>query len=626
MLKTNSVYRHLFKSKQIAFSGGIQLPFKRFNSSSDGPKEVFTRINDPKDPKRQNFFQYTWGSWLIDDKIEKAKRQTKFSIEGLTKLIQNLGKETKNAEKDENGATSITPPKKLDDGSVILPHNSKAVSDSDDSLLIKSIASIHEGKHHRIYKVSLSSGKDLVLRIPYKLESDYAISQKIKSECATIDFLDLKLGLKVPKIIAYGPDSQNSVESPFILMEYISGDLLMRKWDPLTPDVEGSSDKLLSVIEPIAAFQEKVLSFTFNKFGSLYFSSDVSALEQDNIPYDGEESEELQNRWKIGPTISRSFAKNKNKLSSKHISQYNKVVDSDKPLEVISSVAEVELENLKNRLALAQADAGGKVENITLLNKMITTFEHLKVIAPKSINPNSKAIPNVGEIFKPRLNLPDLDPLNVIVAKEKNDEFFFLDFEYSSIQPFILTSYPAFVAYQGVKIYNLEEEVPGFNELEEREKEQYRFVYYKTRNERLWELELNKRRHDLIAIASPYIKALKNPYIQALNFKNDKDYLYVEEAIIQLQPYWETFVLNELCNDENKEFPIEYSSEYLDEHQTDLDAYQMELASQPFAATGGWVPQDMFSSLKEQGILVADSNGNYKIQFEEQKDNEKDTN
>lgn len=626
MLKTNSVCRHLLKSKKIAFPGGRQLPFKRFNSSSDGPKEVFTRINDPKDPKRQNFFQYTWGSWLVDDKIEKAKRQTKFSIEGLTKLIQSLGNEAKSVEKNGNGEALITPPRKLDDGSVILPHNSKAVSDSADSLLIKSIASIHEGKHHRIYKVSLSSGKDLVLRIPYKLESDYAISQKIKSECATIDFLDLKLGLNVPKVIAYGPNSQNLVESPFILMEFISGDLLMRKWDPLTPDVEGSNDKLQSVIEPIAAFQEKVLSFTFNKFGSLYFLNDLTALEQDNIPYDGEESAELQNRWKIGPTISRSFAKNKNKLSSKQVSQYNKVIDLDKPLEVISSVAEVELENLKNRLALAQADAGGKVEDITLLNKMITTFEHLKDIAPKLINPNSKAIPNVGEIFKPRLYLPDLDPLNVIVAKERNDEFFFLDFEYSSIQPFILTSYPAFVAYQGVKIYNLEEEVPGFNELEEREKEQYRFVYYKTRNERMWELELNKRRHDLIAIASPYIKALKNPYIQALNFKNDKDYLYIEEAIIQLQPYWETFVLNELCNDDSKEFPIEYSSEYLDVHQTDLDAYQLELASQPFAATGGWVPQDMFSSLKEQGLLVADSNGNYKIQFEEQKDNEKDTN
>lgn len=626
MLRTNLFYRYLLKSKHVAFPSGRQLPSKRFNSSSDGPKEVFTRINDPKDPKRQSFFQYTWGSWLVDDKIEKAKRQTKFSIEGLTKLIQGLGDEAKSLKNTGNGEVLITPPKKLDDGSVILPHNLRAISGSAGSLLIKSIASIHEGKHHRIYKVSLSSGKDLVLRIPYKLESDYAISQKIKSECATIDFLDLKLGLNVPKVIAYGPNSQNLVESPFILMEFISGDLLMRKWDPLTPDVEGSNDKLSSVIEPIAAFQEKVLSFTFNKFGSLYFLSDVSALEQDNIPYDGEESVELQNRWKIGPTISRSFAKNKNKLSSKQVSQYNKVIDLDKPLEVMSSVAEVELENLKNRLALAQADAGGKVEDITLLNKMITTFEHLKVMAPKLINPHSKAIPNVGEIFKPRLNLPDLDPLNVIIAKERNHECFFLDFEYSTIQPFILTSYPAFVAYQGVKIYNLEEEVPGFNELEEKEKEQYRFVYYKTRNERLWELELNKRRHDLIAIASPYIKALKNPYIQALNFKNDKDYLYIEEAIIQLQPYWETFVLNELCNDDNKEFPIDYSSEYLDEHQTDLDAYQMELASQPFAATGGWVPQDMFSSLKEQGLLVTDSNGNYKIQFEGQKDNEKDTN
>ena len=36
------------------------------------------------------------------------------------------------------------------------------------------------------------------------------------------------------------------------------------------------------------------------------------------------------------------------------------------------------------------------------------------------------------------------------------------------------------------------------------------------------EFELNKYRHDLIAIASPHIKVLKSPYLQALDVKNAK--------------------------------------------------------------------------------------------------------
>lgn len=221
---------------------------------------------------------------------------------------------------------------------------------------------------------------------------------------------------------------------------------------------------------------------------------------------------------------------------------------------------------------------------------------------------------NVEELFKPRLYIPDLDPLNVI--QHSDTENYFIDFEGSTIKPFILTSYPKFVAYQGAKIYNLEEDVPGYKEMEELEKQQYEFMYYKTRNERMWEFELNKYRHDLIAIASPHIKVLKSPYLQALDVKNGKDYLYVEGSIVQLQAMWEAYVANELVNSKDTKFPIEYTAEYLDQHQQELSDYQLETVSSPFSATGGWIPQDMFDTLKAQGILVETKDGNYKVETE----------
>ena len=159
----------------------------------------------------------------------------------------------------------IKPVQQLKDGSFVLTNNlsNKLIGeaqDKDAKLLVKSIASIHEGKHHRIYKLTLSTGKDLVLRIPYKLESDYSISQKIKSEVATLDFLSLKLGLNVPKVVAYGDNRSNALQTPFILMEYIEGDLLMKKWNPLAADSEETDASLKSVIQPISDFQDKILS------------------------------------------------------------------------------------------------------------------------------------------------------------------------------------------------------------------------------------------------------------------------------------------------------------------------------------------------------------------------------
>lgn len=571
---------------------------------SDTQTEVFTKLNDAKDPNRNQFFQYTWGSWMKDDKTQRARRQTKFSIEGVSEYFKSLA-----TEKNE-----LAMPKQLDNGMTVLPHNYTEAVIGKSGFDVKSIASIHEGKHHRVYKLTLASGKEFVLRIPYKLESDFAIENKVKSEVATLDFLDVKLGCSVPKVIAYGVNRTNPFQSPFILMQYVEGDLLMKQWDPLLPEGEETEQKLKTVIDPIMDFQEKLLLVTFNKFGSLYFFDDVSVENQSVLPYEETDSK-LKNRWRIGPSVEKVFSKNKMHLSSGPIRQLTGPWDADKPLELVENVANVQLEALRARLALAQADAGNKVEDVAELKKQIQTFENLKIMSSKLFNPQSPSIMNATELFKPRLFAPDLDPLNVIIDA-KTQKPVFIDFEYLTIKPFLLQLYPAFVNYQGAKVFNLEEDIHGFKEMDEVEQQQYLFMFYKTRNERMWELALNAKRHDLIAVASPHTKVLKAPYVHALECKNDKDYMFVENALVQLQAMWETYVANQLCNSSVPEFPIVYTQEYLDAHQVDLEAYQLEVASTPFAATGGWVPQDMFDVLKEQGILVEDKDGDFRIETE----------
>lgn len=563
--------------------------------------EIVTKINDSSDPARNQFFQYTWGSWMKDDKAQRARRETRFSVEGISDFFNKL------SHKDGK----LSKPQHLDNGIVVLPNNWTAEVLGNTGFDVKSIASIHEGKHHRVYKVTLASGKDFVLRLPYKLESDFAIENKIKSEAATLDFLSVKLGANVPKVVAYGATRNNPLQTPFILMEYIEGDLLMKQWNPLMPDEEGTTEQLNKVIEPIVEFQDKALDVTFNRYGSLYFLDDVSAENQAVAPYD-ETDANLKDRWRIGPSVEKVFSKNKQHLSTAQIKELSGPWDADKPLDMVEDMAKVHLESLKARLALAQADAG-TMENIEELKKQILTFENFKIMSRKLFNPQSPSIMNVSELFKPRLFFPDLDPLNVIVDA-KTSKPYFIDFEYAAIKPFLLSAYPAFVAYQGAKVFNLEEDVPGYKDMDDVEKQQYLFMHYKTRNERLWEHALNAKKHDLIAVASPHVKVLKAPYLQAMECKNDKDYMFVENAIVQLQAMWDTYVANQLCNATEEEFPIDYTAEYLDAHAEDLENYQLEVASTPFAATGGWVPQDMFDVLKEQGILVEDENGDYRIE------------
>lgn len=574
---------------------------KRF--LSEEPREVFTRINDFSDPARNTFFQYSWGSWLKNDKIERARRETRFSIEGASRFVKDL---------TLSSDAAIQNPKEVG-GSFVLPNNLTADILGEGSE-IKSIASIHEGKHHRIYKLTLSSGKELALRIPYKLESDFALENKIKSEVATLDFMSVKLDANVPKVVAYGPTRANAFQTQYILMEHIEGELLMKQWNPLAGDSAEDESKLKSVIEPISEFQDKLLETTFSRSGSLYFKDDVSAADQAVSPYE-ETDEVLKNRWRVGPSVEKAYSKGKKHLSAQQIKAQSGPFDADKPLSVIEGIANVQLEALKGRLALAQANAGSKVENIDQLKKQITTFENFKTMSTKLFNPSSPSIKNSEELFAPRLFAPDLDPLNVIV-EAKSGKPYFVDFEHTSIKPFIFANYPAFVAYQGSKIYDLENDIEGYKDMDDVEKQQFQFMYCKTRNEKLWEIALNEKRHSLIAVASPHIKVLKAPYLQALDVKGDRDYLFVENAVIQLQAMWDTYVANSLCNATDAEFPVEYTAEYLNQHQSELEEFQKEVVSTPFAATGGWVPQDMFDVLKEQGILVADAEGNYKVETE----------
>ncbi|SCU92488.1 LAMI_0E10704g1_1 [Lachancea mirantina] len=591
----------------------------RFSSSkpNDKPEETFTKLSDENDPQRNAFFQYSWGSWLKNDKLEKSKRETRFSIEGLNDVLSELYNQSRILAKSEEA--EIPPPKFHRNLTVTLPHNLSVknigVVNPNEKVQIKTMASIHEGKHHRIYKIDTNAGKPFILRIPYALDGETNLAERLKSEVATMDFADLKLGLKVPKVYCYAAYSTNPIRQPFILEEFIEGELLMRQWSPLEEDAaDGKShiDKLNKVIEPLSEFQSRLLETEFTSYGSLYFAKDFSQTNE--IAYEGETRPDLKNRWRVGPSTERCYWNKGSALSTEALKKFTGPWKADQPTAMIKALAELEVESAKARLALIEAGSSPEVADKSLLENQIRTYEDLAKASASLFNTNSSAIPNIKELFKPRLYHPDLDPMNMIVGKDGTS--YLLDFESCCIKPFILQNCSQYVAYDGPKIYDLKEDVEGYEELNDAQKEQYKFMYKRTRNQHLWEAALNKNQSKLISAVAPPIKLLRCPYINCIERKNDDEYLLVEEALVQLKEVWDVFAKNKLVN--APEFPISYSDKQLEHHTNSLNSFHEKLISSPFAATQGWIPQDMFDNLVKAEMLVKDKDGNYAVNIGKQ--------
>ncbi|SMN19917.1 similar to Saccharomyces cerevisiae YER080W AIM9 Putative protein of unknown function [Maudiozyma saulgeensis] len=580
---------------------------------SDEPTKTFTKLSNASDKQRDQIFNYSWGSWLKNDKQEKERRSTKFSIEGLSKIINNLYTESKVGSKSDSKVLGSI--KTHNDSTVTLTNNVNiknldVLNANEKQVQIKTISSFHEGKHHRIYKIDTNlPGKSLVLRIPYNIEPSKTISNRIKSEVATMDFVATKCGIKTPTVYMYSDNSSNPVGAPFILEEYIDGELLMKQWDPLCDDGTDNKppEQIKKVIDIVADFHFKLNSIKFNTVGSLYFKEDIEPkiLNDKN-------TEIIDDKWVIGPVMERSFWRKKNGLNGEIETYLGPWNENDGSVSsIIKNLGSIEHENAKGRASLIDANSSSEIAKKDVINEQILTFDRLTKIAPYLFNLNlkdNKTVPNLEDLLKPSIYDPDLDPMNIVISKTDGTPYL-LDFEGSVVKPFILQSSPRFVEYDGPKIYNIRDEIPDFDKLSENEKVQCQFIYKRTRNQYLWENALNERNPNLIVSMAPPIKLLRSPYAAANERKTDEDYLLIDENLLQLRQIWSELFKNKLVSEEK--FPLEYTEEEIKKHVEDLAKLQEKLITTPFAATQGWIPQDMFDNLVKSGLLLKEQNGDY---------------
>lgn len=562
----------------ISAENEIQVPLSAFTSNT-------------VDPQVRQFYKYTWGTWIKDDAGEKAKRETIFSLKGLVEVLrENL----KPADKDVN-------------------------------IEIKTIASLSEGKHHRLYLVHTTgvaneSGEDTVpyvLRIPYPgLGSSEYISERLKSEVATMDFVQKVLvqnaKFKVPEVIAWSADaSKTPLESRFILTDYVEGNTLMKFWDPASQDLASKQKVIQPVVDTFAALTARV---QFNKYGSLYFTEDSS--DQNGLPFDGIEKD-LADRWRIGRTTESQFWKNNLPIDSKLRGPFNTAS------EYIQATGDVVVESLKTYIA------GTESETVkSALEKQLATAERYAKVAPQLLLESELA----PELFSPRLCHPDLNPSNFIVSSEvkSTDDLVkpdlplptLVDFESTAIRPYLLHGTPFFVRHDGLKIFSLEE-VPEYEKLSDQDKfavnhflalsqNQFSFEYLLMQNS-----ELGREAKELINGFAPTVKRRQRPIHLALTKDltdpsgTSKEYLDVDQDLISLgapQGEWEAYQIP-------REYPLKYTNEELEAHDKAFAEYSKEGVTNPFLFSKGWVPQDMFEKLVADSTITKKDNGDYDVNY-----------
>jgi aminoglycoside phosphotransferase (APT) family kinase protein len=87
-----------------------------------------------------------------------------------------------------------------------------------------------------------------------------------------MDFVQLRIGVPVPKVLAWDVSSDNSVGCEYIIMEKCEGNMLANMLDT-------SSDSCHHIID-IANLLSDLAAIPFSQYGSIYYKEDVDPLLQ----------------------------------------------------------------------------------------------------------------------------------------------------------------------------------------------------------------------------------------------------------------------------------------------------------------------------------------------------------
>lgn len=539
----------------------------RFNSTNRAKNgETTVKFSEHKtDPNADILFQYTLGRWLKDNEDELAKRVTRFSIPALAELVKELGSQ----------------------------RAGKAPIDADTEIV--QLVSTDQGKHHHVYRIDLSDGRQYTLRLPYSgLSTEMHRKKRLQSEVATMDFVRRKVAphhhFEVPQVHSWSATAGNPLGHEYILMDFMAGrEPQVNKHFRLMHD---SQEQRVAQLTPLVTMYASLLMSTqFNRFGSLYFTDDVCSRDQAVLPYDNEPDSSLVDRWRIGPTTESVFWKNSLPEDSALRGPWDTAED------YFRATADIKLANLVEQQAKGSADPA------VVASAMSTYFKYSTLCSQV---PLRSEVDN-DTLFSARMYYPDLIPSNILVETDaplKDSAVAVVDFEGTSIRPALLHSLPHVLPQPADKFVTTDE-IPNYHQLPDGVKRYYNHVISANQCLSTFKQLVNNAAPEFADIFSSRVTSLVEPMKLALKESFVEDHLLVSSSMSDLQGKW-TGDLKMDC-----EYPLDWS----DVNKEQLAKEKLELSqksqSEPFRVSKGYLPHGMFNHFVNKGLIIPGDNGSY---------------
>ncbi|PGH17348.1 hypothetical protein AJ79_01232 [Helicocarpus griseus UAMH5409] len=153
-----------------------------------------------------------------------------------------------------------------------------------------------------VFRLTMDNGVVAIATLPYLIDGNPAY-YSTASTAATMEFVRTVLGIPVHRVLAWEADGENPVGSEYILAEEARGTQLIDAWPNM-----GRRDQV-AVIQDLVSIHRKLLSVTFNRYGSLYFSdskvkgtpAEIRGFATPAVQQD------VMDKFVIGPTTESGF-------------------------------------------------------------------------------------------------------------------------------------------------------------------------------------------------------------------------------------------------------------------------------------------------------------------------------
>lgn len=276
----------------------------------------------------QDFFNYTSGRWIYNEKQQLEARHIDFSVDALKKAA------------------------------------AEALNVHESFNMIK----LREGLFNRAFLLSNAEGTEVIARLPTSLVGSQSLTTA--SEVATLKLMET-LGIPVPKVLSYSCCAESKIGSEYILMERAKGIPLLSVWGNMSRKRRGQ------VITQLIGIDSKLLALNFSGYGSIYLKDDLP--ETSGIPLSTDPS---LSEYQLGPSVERSWWAKQRRSMSIDRGPCKPLFDPSKRRDAINRCLESKgsTRDLLDSIICTTSRHGGSVSPVRLAGRPNRTYRSASTI------------------------------------------------------------------------------------------------------------------------------------------------------------------------------------------------------------------------------------------------------